>query len=86
MEGAAFAGGYGARAQAALDAGCDMILLCNDSKGVDELLEQFDWPTQGPANCPLSLKADALQLAKALDQAERWQAAKALAESLNSSL
>lgn len=31
------------RASAALEAGCDMILVCNDSKAVDELLDQLQW-------------------------------------------
>ncbi len=37
MEGASAAGGVVQRAQAALDAGCDMVLLCNSPAGVDEL-------------------------------------------------
>ncbi len=41
MEGAAVAGGPPARARAALAAGCDMVLLCNNPVGLDELLESL---------------------------------------------
>ena len=41
MEGAAVAGGPPERARAALQAGCDMVLLCNNPAGLDELLESL---------------------------------------------
>jgi beta-N-acetylhexosaminidase len=42
MEGAAVAGGPPERAKAALAAGCDMVLLCNNPKGLDELLSSLE--------------------------------------------
>jgi beta-N-acetylhexosaminidase len=39
MAAAGWAGGYVARAEAAFEAGCDLILVCNDPAGVVELLD-----------------------------------------------
>ena len=42
MEGASTAGGLVDRAEAALEAGCDVVLLCNDPKGAGTLLEGLE--------------------------------------------
>ena len=41
MEGAAVAGGPPERARAALQAGCDMVLLCNNPEGQKQLLDSL---------------------------------------------
>jgi beta-N-acetylhexosaminidase len=43
MEGAKVAGNVVARAKTAMRAGCDMVLVCNDSKAVEELLDNFKY-------------------------------------------
>ena len=75
MEGASTAGGVMSRANAALNAGCDMVLLCNDPRAQDTLLEGLERrpvaPTlvrrlekmRGRAISTVALKANAAYLA-----------------------
>jgi beta-N-acetylhexosaminidase len=43
MEAASVAGGIVARAEAAISAGCDMVLVCNRPDRADELLDGLNW-------------------------------------------
>ncbi len=43
MEGAAIAGNILGRAKSALNAGCDMVLVCNNPKAADTLLTELRW-------------------------------------------
>jgi beta-N-acetylhexosaminidase len=75
MEAAGTAGGIVARANAALNAGCDAVLLCNDPRAQDTLLEGLERrpvvPTlarrlekmRGKAISNVALKANAAYLA-----------------------
>ena len=75
MEGASTAGGMIGRANAALNAGCDVVLICNDPRAQDALLEGLERrplaPTlarrlermRGKAISTVALKANAAYLA-----------------------
>ena len=43
MQGAAHFKSITGRAEAALKAGCDMVLVCNDASAADELLNTLQW-------------------------------------------
>jgi beta-N-acetylhexosaminidase len=54
MEGASVAGGIVQRAEAALHAGCDMVLVCNRPDLADELLAGLHWDMPAPSQARLA--------------------------------
>lgn len=53
MEGATVAGGIVQRAEAALNAGCDMVLVCNKPDSANELLAGLKWEMPAPSRARL---------------------------------
>ncbi|MBA4707072.1 beta-N-acetylhexosaminidase [Aquitalea magnusonii] len=68
MEGAAGAGSFVERAEAALAAGCDMVLVCNQPERADEVLAGLHVP-------PLPKLAERLQRMAGSGDIDRWQQA-----------
>jgi len=54
MEGATVAGGIVQRAEAALNAGCDMVLVCNKPESADELLQGLHYEMPATSKARLS--------------------------------
>lgn len=84
MEGAAFAGDFPARARMAQQAGCDMLLVCNNPKAAEQVLESLPI-TQNPMReqrlTAMQGRAGALGLAQ-LQQTDKWQQGVALINQL----
>lgn len=75
MEGASVAGNFAERAEAALSAGCDMVLVCNDRTAALEVLEYLDSAAISP-NQRLSRLAGKCTLDRnSLRAMPQWQAA-----------
>ena len=80
MEGAAVAGGPPERARAATAAGCDMVLLCNDPKGLDALLESLkDVPLVNPERLERMRRKGGRDLRKSVAYREAQEALRQIA-------
>lgn len=76
MKGASVVGGYTERAEAALEAGCDMILACNDRDGAVEILDNVSVkPNAEAARRLASMKGKALFNRSAMLDSQLWQQA-----------
>ena len=83
MEAAVVAGSFGARARAALAAGCDMALVCNHPEGAAEAIEALRGYLNPPAQMRLMLMHGRGEVEmNALQSSEKWQHAVSLVSAL----
>lgn len=76
MKGAGFMGDYVERSEKALQAGCDLLLLCNEPAGVVQVLDKLRYqPTPAQQNCHLSLMKRRHLSWRELEKSPRWQQA-----------
>ncbi len=81
MGGAEWAGDYPTRARMALDAGCDMVLVCNQPQYAAQVVESLVAYNDPAANLRLARMHGATSLQrKELTATERWQSAVSLLE------
>lgn len=74
MEGAAIAGDYTARAKLAQNAGCDMLLVCNNPKAAEQVLEQLPITTNSERTARLlNMQGKPLHDRQALLNMPIWQ-------------
>ena len=82
MKGADLVGGFREKAKLALDAGCDMILVCNCPEGVLEVLEYMQQATISTCNrIPLMRAKSAMNWDQLIEQS-RYKEVKRLLENL----
>lgn len=76
MKGADFMGNFVERSEKALNAGCDLLLLCNEPKGVEQVLDNLNYqPTAEQKARHLSLMKRKEILQKQLENSPRYQRA-----------
>jgi beta-N-acetylhexosaminidase len=75
MAGAKIAGGPYDRAKAALDAGCDIVLVCNDTAALDEVIEGLSSASLALPGERLDAFIPKIQIADNLRSSADWQQA-----------
>ena len=86
MHGASVAGSYVERAEAALDAGCDMVLACNNPKGAESILDGLEARFSNPNNSDVARQERVMALYGRVMPAglyDKYESAAALIERLS---
>ena len=86
MHGASIAGSYVERAEAALEAGCDMVLACNNPKGAESILDGLEARFSNPNNSDVARQERVMALYGRVMPAglyDKYESAAALIERLS---
>jgi len=78
MHGASFVGNHLSRTKAAIDAGCDLILACNDPAAALTILDGLQVPNKSNESIITSLLADKSKLSLPLSKNSNWTDSKRL--------
>ena len=83
MAAAGVAGSFVERANLALSAGCDMVLVCNNRAGANEVLDELQWQQSEDSAQRLNrMKAQPKQSREDLLESEKWKIAVSACEQL----
>ena len=86
MEAAGIGGSYGERAKLALDAGCDMVLVCNHPDGVSDVTEALGDYSNPVSQLRLTRMHGKKKVSRdELMNSEKWQKANKVVQQLDDS-
>lgn len=82
MAGAESAGSYAQRAKISLDAGCDMLIVCNNEDGADEVIESLN-DYNNPVSQVRLMRMHGQKKGNNVFETEQWQKAKNVLDEVN---